>query len=131
MLAISRDNQKVFLFEPLMGLSVPIVLDLDGHKIRVEIPEVEELEENFASVDGLEEIKDIVPSHGRFVDAGADFSRFYSREFQAEIKAQDITVIQLRELIGIHYSKIKGASAPLGGAHAKAPAFAALAKFEA
>jgi len=130
MLAASRDSQKVFLFDPRMGMSVPILLDLNDLKIRVAIPEVAELEEDFASMDALEEIKDAVQGHDQLVDAAANFSRFYSKHFRSELDRSDMTITQLRTLIEQHYSQVDKRHEPRRNHFPAIPAFAFDAGFE-
>ncbi|SEQ82404.1 hypothetical protein [Sphingobium sp. YR768] len=111
MLAVSKAHDQVFLYEPAIGLSVPVVLDLTTTKVRIAVPKVADLNENFFAIEDLSELGQIVPGHGAFLDAGINFSRFYSKRFRTEIGSGATTVASLRKLVNQHYSKVKSRKA--------------------
>ena len=111
MLAVSRSGDRIFLYEPRIGMSVPIVLDVTNREVRVEVPSAAELELDFAAVDVIDEVRQALSSEEKLVDAAVKFSRFYSQHFKSKIDQKNVTVAHLRALIRSHYeNRAKGAT---------------------
>lgn len=133
MLAVDRDNRRLFLHEPRMGMAVPLLVDLDDASMDVAVPDTADLENNFARVNGIEDIKASLPESGALIDELVDFSKFYSRQFEKEISDRRTTIASLRNMVARHFAQQSAKARHVGRsprAAAAGHAIDALALFE-
>lgn len=103
MFALSRDGKKVFIHQPDGGIAVPVLLDLDNRKYRIQIPSVSELENDFAVYDSLRDVRRAIGAGGGDqIDSAVEFSREYSSLFRDQLRSGKLTVAALRDMVNAH-----------------------------
>ncbi len=106
MFAVSRTLDKIFVHQPKDGLAVPVMLDIDGRSLRLGVPTMEELENDFAVYYDIDDaIRAAGPSWEPSLSAAQKFSRHYSERFQSQIDEGDITLAALCRLVYEDYRK--------------------------
>ena len=112
MFALSRDGKKVFIHQPDGGLAVPILLNVEGRKYRIQIPSVRELEDEFVIYENLGKVRRAVGTGGGDqIDLAVEFSRRYSKLFCDQLRLGNLTVAALRKLVNEHYRQQASPSA--------------------
>ena len=99
MFALSRDGQKVFLHQPDIGMVFPVVCDFKRMKLSIGMPSIDELEDDYAVYDEIDEVLAAVDNDKRMlVEAAGTFSAECSKYFHDEISKNNLKISQLREL---------------------------------
>lgn len=109
LLALSRDGDRIFLYEPDQGLGIPVMLQFASNSLYVGMPPVERLEHDYAVYDELDElIAAAGRGRGRLIRTAQRFSREYSKLFSDQIVAGELTIAQLRKLVSAHFARSAG-----------------------
>ena len=108
MLALSRLGDRMFLHQPEDGLAVPVIVDFDKKSIDIGIPDVEELANDYAIYDELDDaVRAAGRGHGKLIRQAYRFSRRYTKQFSSQIEAGDLTVVSLRKLVNNYIRRVK------------------------
>jgi hypothetical protein len=98
MFAISRDRKRAFLYHPQAGMAVPILLDLQTLKHKVQVPPVSELSDRFVVFENLDDLESASGRPGD-IRAISEISRDLSLRHADVLARPDMTVATLRALI--------------------------------
>lgn len=95
MYALDPKRRLAFMYDPLEGLSIPLVLDAPRRKYRVEYPSVDDIHHNFSVFASLEDMIDFAPDLSRNMRQLADRDRHWSAILSKLIEDDTTTTKQL------------------------------------
>ena len=97
--ALDPDRLLAFMYDPLEGLSIPLVLDAPRGKLRVEYPSVDDIHHNFSVFLSLEAMIEFAPGLARQIRKTADLDRNWSDILSDLIEDDETTTTQLHYAI--------------------------------